>query len=169
MFAQGAVWYTAFFYIQTFMEKFLKVSPETISLLMSIATLVSAVGYVFFGWLSDKVGRKPVLLFGMGLMLAAYFPGFHLLSQTLNPALAEAQARTPVVIVADPADCALQFDPVGKSSFVSSCDIAKSVLANAGVSYSNQAAAPGAVAEVRVGDVAVTSGDAQGRSQGGAG
>jgi MFS family permease len=162
MFAQGAVWYTAFFYIQTFMEKFLRVPLETITLLMSIATAVSAVGYVFFGWLSDKIGRKPVLLFGMGLMLAAYFPGFHLLSQTLNPALAEAQARTPVVIVADPADCALQFDPVGKSSFVSSCDIAKSVLANAGVSYSNRAAAPGAVAEVRVGDVAVTSRDARG-------
>jgi MFS family permease len=162
MFAQGAVWYTAFFYIQTFMEKFLKVSPETISLLMSIATLVSAVGYVFFGWLSDRIGRKPVLLFGMGLMLVAYFPAFHMLSQTLNPALAEAQARTPVVVVADPADCALQFDPVGKSSFVSSCDIAKSVLANAGVSYSNRAAQPGAVAEVRVGETAVASQSARG-------
>jgi MFS family permease len=162
MFAQGAVWYTAFFYIQTFMEKFLKVSPETISLLMSIATLVSAVGYVFFGWLSDRIGRKPVLLFGMGLMLVAYFPAFHMLAQTLNPALAEAQARTPVVVVADPADCALQFDPVGKSSFVSSCDIAKSVLANAGVSYSNRAAQPGAVAEVRVGETAIPSQSARG-------
>jgi MFS family permease len=162
MFAQGAVWYTAFFYIQTFMEKFLKVPLETITLLMAIATAISAVGYVFFGWLSDKIGRKPVLLFGMCLMLAAYFPGFHLLSQTLNPALAEAQARTPVVVVADPADCALQFDPVGKSSFVSSCDIAKSVLANTGVSYSNQAAPAGAIAEVRVGSAVVASQDARG-------
>jgi MFS family permease len=162
MFAQGAVWYTAFFYIQTFMEKFLKAPLETITALMAIATAFSAVFYVFFGWLSDRIGRKPVLLFGMGLMLAAYFPGFHLLSQTLNPALAEAQARTPVVVVADPADCALQFDPVGKSSFVSSCDIAKSVLANAGVSYSNLAAAPGAVAQVRLGPASVTSKDARG-------
>jgi MFS family permease len=162
MFAQGAVWYTAFFYVQTFMEKSLKVPLETITTLMAIATAISAVGYVFFGWLSDRLGRKPVLLFGMGLMLAAYFPGFHLLSQTLNPALAEAQARAPVVVVADPADCALQFDPVGKSSFVSSCDIAKSVLANAGVSYSNLAAAPGAVAQVRLGSVAVISKDARG-------
>jgi len=163
MFAQGAVWYTAFFYIQTFMEKFLKTPPETITALMSIATIFSAGGYVFFGWLSDRIGRKPVLLFGMALMLAAYFPGFHLLSQTLNPAMAEAQARTPVVVVADPADCALQFDPVGKSAFVSSCDIAKSVLANAGVSYSNRAAPAGAKAQVLVGETAVPSVDARGQ------
>ena len=80
MFAQGAVWYTAFFYVQTFMERFLKVPPETINLLMLSATGVSAVGYVVFGWLSDKIGRKPVMLFGMALMLGAYFPGFHMLT-----------------------------------------------------------------------------------------
>jgi MFS family permease len=143
MSAQGAVWYTAFFYVQTFMERFLKAPPELITTLMLSATAVSAVGYVFFGWLSDKIGRKPVLLFGMTLMLVAYFPGFNMLARTLNPALAEAEARTPVVVIADPADCSLQFDPVGKASFVSSCDIAKSVLANAGVSYSNEAGPPG--------------------------
>ena len=162
MSAQGAVWYTAFFYVQTFMEKFLKVAPETINGLMMAATAVSAVGYVLFGWLSDKVGRKPVLLFGMTLMLVAYFPGFHMLARTLNPALAEAQARTPVVVVADPADCSLQFDPVGKSSFVSSCDIAKSVLANAGVSYENRAAPAGTVAQVMIGQTAIASADARG-------
>jgi MFS family permease len=162
MSAQGAVWYTAFFYVQTFMEKFLKVAPATINALMMAATAVSAVGYVFFGWLSDKVGRKPVLLFGMTLMLVAYFPGFHMLARTLNPALAEAQAQTPVVVVADPADCTLQFDPVGKASFVSSCDIAKSVLANAGVSYENRAAPAGAKAQVMIGQAAVASADARG-------
>ena len=162
MSAQGAVWYTAFFYTQTFMEKFLKVAPETINALMMAATAVSAVGYVVFGWLSDKAGRKPVMLFGMTLMLIAYFPGFHLLAQTLNPALAEAQARTPVVVVADPADCSLQFDPVGKASFVSSCDIAKSVLANAGVSYVNRPAPAGSPAKVMIGEAAVASADARG-------
>lgn len=162
MSAQGAVWYTAFFYTQTFMEKFLKVPPETINILMMAATAVSAIGYVVFGWLSDTVGRKKVMLFGMTLMLVAYFPGFHMLSKTLNPALAEAEARTPVVVAADPADCSLQFDPVGKASFVSSCDIAKSVLANAGVSYDNVAAAPGAKAEVRVGQTVIPSTDARG-------
>ncbi len=155
MFAQGAVWYTAFFYTQTFLDKFLKVAPETINLLMMAVTAVSAIFYVVFGWLSDKVGRKPVLLFGMVLMLAAYFPGFHMLTRMANPALAEAQAHTPVVVVADPAECSLQFDPVGKSTFVTSCDIAKSVLANAGVSYDNQPGAPGSRAVVKVGPVAV--------------
>ena len=162
MSAQGAVWYTAFFYTQTFLDKFLKVAPETINLVMMAATVVSAVLYVVFGWLSDVIGRKPVLLFGMALMTAAYFPGFHLLAKAANPALAEAEARMPVVVVADPADCSLQFDPVGKASFVSSCDIAKSVLANAGVSYRNQAAAPGAQAEVRIGDTVIVSQSAKG-------
>ncbi|WP_312164690.1 MFS transporter [Phenylobacterium sp.] len=162
MFAQGAVWYTAFFYVQTFMERFLKVPPETINLLMLSATAVSAVGYVLFGWLSDKVGRKAVMLFGMSLMLVAYFPGFHMLSQTLNPALAEAQARTPIVVIADPADCSLQFDPVGKAAFLSSCDIAKNALAGAGVSYSNEPGAAGAPALVRIGSAQVRSASAVG-------
>ncbi|HEY2750552.1 MFS transporter, partial [Phenylobacterium sp.] len=143
MSAQGAVWYTAFFYVQTFMEKFLKVDPATINMLMMVIVALSAPCYVFFGWLSDKVGRKPVLLFGMVLMLVAYFPGFHMLANALNPALAEATKASPATVIADPADCSLQFDPVGKASFTSSCDIAKSALANAGVSYINQPGVPG--------------------------
>ncbi|MBJ7410636.1 MAG: MFS transporter [Phenylobacterium sp.] len=164
MFAQGAVWYTAFFYVQTFMERFLKVSPETINLLMLSATAASAVLYVFFGWLSDRIGRKAVMLFGMVLMTAAYFPGFHMLSKTLNPALAEAEAATPVVVIADPADCSVQFDPVGKASFVSSCDIAKSTLANAGVSYRNEPGVPGQPALVRIGVQTIPSTSAEGLS-----
>ena len=162
MSAQGAVWYTSFFYTQTFLDKFLKVDPATINLLMMAATAVSAVFYVVFGALSDRVGRKPVMLFGMTLMLVAYFPGFHMLTQMANPALAEAQARTPVVVIADKAECSLQFDPVGKASFVSSCDIAKSVLANAGVSYDNQAGLTGSKAQVRVGETIVASESAKG-------
>ena len=164
MFAQGAVWYTTFFYAQTFMERFLKVPPETISLMLLTMTAMSAVLYVVFGWLSDRLGRKTVMMFGMVLMLAAYFPGFHLLTQTLNPALAEAEARTPVVVIADPADCSLQFDPVGKASFLSACDIAKSTLANAGVSYRNEAGVPGQTAMVRVGAWTVPSTSAVGLS-----
>lgn len=162
MAAQGAVWYTAFFYTQTFLEKFLKVDPATINLLMMAATAVSAVLYVVFGWLSDKVGRKKVMLFGMTLMLVAYFPAFHLLTQAANPALAEAVARTPVVVIADPAECSLQFDPVGRAAFTSSCDIAKTTLANAGVSYSNQAGPPGAPARVKVGETVISSTSAVG-------
>ena len=162
MSAQGAVWYASFFYIQVFMEKFLKVDPATINLIVMGLVVASAPLYVFFGWLSDKVGRKGVMLAGMSLALAFFFPGFRALEQAANPALAAASAKTPVVVVADPADCALQFDPVGKAAFVSSCDIAKSFLANAGVSYRNEAAPLGSPAVVRIGGASVTSASAKG-------
>jgi predicted MFS family arabinose efflux permease len=163
MSAQGAVWYTSFFYIQVFMEKFLKVDPTTINFLMMGAVAASAPLYVFFGWLSDIIGRKPVMLAGMALGLAAFFPGFHALERAANPALALASERTPVVVVADPGDCALQFDPIGKAAFTSSCDIAKSVLANAGVSYANAAAPAGTTAGVKIGDrIMVASRSARG-------
>ncbi|MGE5500441.1 MAG: MFS transporter, partial [Ignavibacteriales bacterium] len=162
MFAQGAVWYCAFFYTQVFLEKFLKVPAPTVNGLIMAMVLVSAPLYVVFGWLSDKIGRKWVMFAGMALVLVAYFPGFHALTRYANPALAEAQARTPVTVIADPASCSLQFDPVGKASFTSSCDIAKSTLANAGVSYANEAAPAGALAQVKIGDTLVPSTDARG-------
>ncbi|KQS57688.1 MFS transporter [Brevundimonas sp. Leaf363] len=164
MFAQGAVWYAGYFYTRFFMERVLKVDTNTVDQLILLITLASAAMYVFFGWLSDKVGRKPVMLFGMILALVAFFPGFHALTRAANPALAEAQARAPVVVVADPATCAVQFDPVGKTAFSSSCDIAKSVLSNAGVSYANAAAPAGSTALVRVGSIAVPSMEAASRS-----
>ncbi|MDO1558884.1 MFS transporter [Brevundimonas sp. 2R-24] len=157
MIAQGAVWYCGYFYSRFFMERVLKVDTAIVDALILAVTIVSAFLYVFFGWLSDRVGRKPVMLFGMVLALVTFFPGFHVLTQAANPALARAQAEAPVVVRADPATCSLQFDPVGKAAFSTSCDIAKSVLANAGVSYRNEAAPSGAVAEVRVGDEVVTS------------
>ncbi len=162
MSAQGAVWYTTFFYVQTFMEKFLKVDAVDINGLMMTATAISAVFYVVFGWLSDRIGRKPVMLGGMTLALLFYFPGFHLLEKAANPALAEASARAPVVVVADPGDCSLQFDPVGKAAFVTACDIVKSALANAGVSYVNQRAQAETVATMKVGGVEVVSASAKG-------
>jgi len=157
MCAQGAVWYCAFFYTQVFMEKFLKVPAPTVNLLIMGATVVSAPLYVFFGWASDRWGRKWVMWFGMVLALLAFLPGFHMMTQFANPGLAEAARRTPVVVVADPAACTLQFDPVGKSAFVTSCDIAKSYLANAGISYDNQAAPSGTLAKVRIGTVEIAS------------
>lgn len=157
MIAQGAVWYCGYFYTRFFMERVLKVETATVDALILAITVVSAFLYVFFGWLSDRVGRKPVMLFGMLLALASFFPGFQMLTRAANPALAEAQAAAPVTVVADPATCSVQFDPVGKAAFASSCDLAKQALTNAGVSYRNLAAAPGTVAEVRVGDQVVTS------------
>lgn len=161
MIAQGAVWYCGYFYTRFFMERVLKVEVATVDMIVLTITAISAFLYVFFGWLSDRVGRKPVMLFGMILALVAFFPGFQALTYAANPALAEAQARAPVVVVADPADCAIQFDPVGKTAFASACDLAKSVLSNAGVNYDNRRAAPGTVAQVHVGDTVVASIDAR--------
>ena len=167
MSAQGAVWYTAFFYTQIFLEKFLKVEPATVNFLMIAATVASAPLYIIFGWLSDKVGRKPVMLAGMILALVAFFPGFHLLMQTANPDLARASSQTPIVVVADPATCSLQFDPVGKAVFSTACDIAKNTLANAGVSYDTQKAPAGTQAYVMIGSVSVASVDGVGLDKAG--
>ncbi len=162
MIAQGAVWYCGYFYSRTFLERFLRVDVATVDMMMLWLTLASAPLYIFFAWLSDKVGRKPVMLFGMILALVAFFPGFQALTKAANPALAEAQASAPVTVVADPATCALQFDPVGKAAFASACDLAKSALSNAGVSYDNVAGAPGQAAVVRIGAVEVASRGAEG-------
>ncbi len=162
MIAQGAVWYCGYFYSRFFMERVLKVEVGTVDQILLIITLASAFLYVFFGWLSDRIGRKPVMLFGMILALVAFFPGFHALTRAANPALAEAQASAPVTVVADRSECAIQFDPVGKTAFASSCDLAKSVLSNAGVSYENVAAPAGTLAEVRIGDVVIPSVEGRG-------
>jgi len=157
MFAQGAVWYASYFYTRFFMERVLKVEISTVDGLILAITVASAFLYVLFGWLSDKIGRKPVMIGGMLLFLVALFPGFHALTVAANPALAEAQASSPVSVVADPTTCAVQFDPVGKAAFASSCDLAKTVLSNAGVSYANVAAPAGTPAIIRIGDADVTS------------
>jgi MFS family permease len=162
MCAQGAVWYCAFFYTPVFMEKFLKVPGPTVNMLIMAVTLCSAPLYIFFGWMSDRWGRKWVMWFGMVLGLLAFLPGFHMMTYFANPGLAEAAQKTPIVVIADPATCTLQFDPVGKAAFVTSCDIAKTFLANAGVSYGNEAAPAGATARVRIGAVEVVSAEGAG-------
>jgi hypothetical protein len=113
--------------------------------------------YVFWGWLSDKIGRKPIMLFGIFMGTVGFFPGFHMLTEAGNPALAQAAKSNPVIVAADPAACSVQFDPVGKAEYLSSCDIAKSALASAGVSYANQSAPAGSLAHIRIGasDIAV--------------
>jgi predicted MFS family arabinose efflux permease len=151
--AQGVVWYTAHFYTQFYLERILKFDSQTVNLLMIAVVLLSAPLYVFFARLSDKVGRKPVMLGGMLLMLALYFPGFHFITQAGNPALAHAAQTTPVTVVADPADCTFQLDLTGGAQqFATSCDIAKAALSNAGVSYATAEGAPGRLAQIRIGD-----------------
>jgi MFS family permease len=162
MCAQGAYWYTVFFYADVFMERFLKVEGDVANQLILLAAIASAPLYVFFAWLSDKVGRKPVMLAGMALGVVTLFPGFMILSAAANPALAAASRATPVVVAADPADCTLQFDVTGKPHTVTSCDIAKAALANAGVGYTTVAAPAGQTASVKVGAVSIMAADGKG-------
>ncbi|HEU4704168.1 MAG TPA: MFS transporter, partial [Sphingomicrobium sp.] len=143
MCAQGAVWYCTFFYMQVFLGRSLGVPEPTVNLLLIVMTLVSAPLYVFFGWLSDRVGRKPVLVGGMLLALLLYLPGFHWIAAAANPALVAAQRATPVAVATNPATCSGQFDPVGTARFATACDIAKSLLVTRGISYSTVPSADG--------------------------
>ena len=152
---QAVVWYTGQFYALFFLEKTLKVDGLTTNTLVALALLIGTPFFVIFGWLSDKIGRKPIIMVGCLLAVLTYFPIFKALTTAANPALAAATASAPVTVIADPADCAFQFDPVGKSAFASSCDIAKSALATAGVSYRNEAAPAGTLARVRIGQTEI--------------
>ena len=138
MCAQGAVWYLSFFYVQVFLTKSLGVPEPTKDALVLAMTVASAPLYVFFGWLSDRIGRKKVMLGGMLLALVSYSPGFHAIASAANPALVAAQQAKPVEVYALQQTCAVQFDPVGTRRFDSSCDIAKGLLASAGISYTNR-------------------------------
>ena len=160
MCAQGAVWYFTFFYLQVFLEKTLGLPGATKDLLLIVMTVVSAPLYVFFGWLSDRIGRKPVMLGGMLLALALYFPGSHWIAEAANPALVAAQRNTPVVVETDPATCSSQFDPTGTVKFSSACDIAKSSLVSKGIGYTTRASADGQTRVIAGSQaVAVTGGD----------
>jgi MFS family permease len=149
---QAVVWYTGQFYALFFLEKMLKVDGASTNILIAIALIIGTPGFVFFGWLSDKIGRKPIILVGCALAALTYFPTFHALTKAANPALAQAQASAPIKVVVNDADCSVQFDPVGRNKFdTKSCDIAKSFLAKSGVSYTKVDAPAGTVASIKIG------------------
>ena len=157
---QAVVWYTGQFYALFFLERMLRVDGATTNILTAIALVLATPGFVLFGWLSDKIGRKPIILTGCLLAMLTYFPLFESLTRYANPALYKAQAAAPVTVFADPGQCSFQFDPIGKNKFDStSCDIAKSFLAKAGVSYARIDAPSGAVAEIRSGTTTLTAPD----------
>ena len=149
---QAVVWYTGQFYALFFLTQTLKVDANAANIMIAVALLVATPFFVLFGWLSDKIGRKPIILAGCLIAALTYFPIFKGITHFANPALERAQAEAPVTVIADPATCSFQFNPVGTSSFTSSCDIIKSFLARNSVNYENQAAPAGSVAKVRVGD-----------------
>ncbi|MBD8734146.1 MFS transporter [Sphingomonas sp. CFBP 13706] len=153
---QGVVFYTSQFYALFFLEKNLRVDGPTTNILIAIALLIATPAFIFFGWLSDKVGRKWIILTGCALAALTYMPLFHALSKAANPALYAAQLSSPVSVVANPDECSVQFDPVGKNKFdSSSCDIAKSYLAKAGISYTNVVAPAGTVAQIHIGGATI--------------
>jgi MFS family permease len=157
---QAVVWYTGQFYALFFLEKTLLVDGATTNILIAIALALGTPFFVFFGWLSDKIGRKWIILAGCALAVLTYFPVFHALSNAANPALTSASETAPVSVTVNDNDCSLQFDPIGKNKFDSkSCDIAKSYLAKNAISYQVIDAPVGTIASVKIGDKVIVAPD----------
>lgn len=154
---QAVVWYTGQFYALFFMTQTLKVDGATANLLIAASLLIGTPFFVVFGTLSDKIGRKNIILIGCVIAAATYFPIFKALTHYANPALEAAQMSAPVVVIADPAECQFQFNPTGTKKFTSSCDIAKAKLAAASVNYRNEAAPAGTLASIKIGDKTLES------------
>ncbi|MHC8406972.1 MFS transporter [Pseudomonas sp. TMB3-21] len=154
---QAVVWYTGQFYALFFLLQTLKIDAQTANLLIAGSLLIGTPFFVIFGSLSDRIGRKGIIMAGCILAALTYFPIFHALTQYGNPDVFTAQAKNPVTVIADPNQCSFQFDPVGKAKFTSSCDLAKTQLARKAIPYKNEEAPAGTVAQVRIGDRVIPS------------
>ncbi len=156
---QAVVWYTGQFYALFFLTQTLKLDAATSNIVIAVALAIGTPFFIFFGWLSDKIGRKPIILTGCLLAVVTYFPLFGALTNAVNPVLEQALEKSPVTVIADPSECSFQFNPTGTASFTSSCDVAKSFLATNSVNYSNQVAPAGTPAQIKIGDKTITSFD----------
>jgi MFS family permease len=154
---QAVVWYCGQFYALFFLTQTLKIDATTANLLIAGALAIATPFFIVFGWLSDKIGRKPIIMAGCLIAALTYFPIFKAITHYGNPGLEEARAASPVTVIADPADCNTQIDLIGKKVWTTSCDIAKNALTKAGVPYTNEAAPAGTPAVIRVGDTTITS------------
>jgi len=154
---QAVVWYTGQFYALFFLLQTLKIDAQTANLLIAGSLLIGTPFFVIFGSLSDRIGRKGIIMAGCIIAALTYFPIFHALTQYGNPDVFVAQEKNPVTVIANPDQCSFQFDPVGKAKFTSSCDLAKTVLAKRAIPYKNVNAEPGAVAQVRIGEKVIES------------
>ncbi|MFZ9367053.1 MAG: MFS transporter [Burkholderiaceae bacterium] len=154
---QAVVWYTGQFYALFFLTQTLKVDGPTANILIAASLLIGTPFFIVFGTLSDKIGRKKIIMAGCLIAALTYFPLFKALTHYANPALETAQNNSPVVVVADPAECQFQFNPTGTKKFTSSCDIAKAKLAAASVNYKNEVAPAGTTAVIKVGDKELSS------------
>ncbi|MGO4262901.1 MFS transporter [Lysobacter sp. TAB13] len=154
---QAVVWYGGQFYSLFFLTKTLGMDPNQADILIAIALALATGGFIFFGWLSDRIGRKKIVLAGCLIAVFTYFPVFKALTHNVNPALESAVAASPVTVTADPQRCAFQFDPVGKASFKQSCDVIKSALAKKGIPYVNAPGPAGSIATVSIGGANLSS------------
>ncbi|UUZ62367.1 MHS family MFS transporter [Polaromonas sp. P1(28)-13] len=159
---QAVVWYSGQFYALFFLTQALKVDGPTANILVAFSLVLGTPFFIVFGALSDKIGRKPIIMAGCLLAALTYFPVFTALTKAANPDLAAAQAKNQVVVTADPKECSFQFNPTGTVKFTSSCDIAKQVLAGASVSYENAVAASGTPATIKIGETVITGYTAKG-------
>ncbi len=156
---QAVVWYTGQFYALYFLTETLGVKDNIANILVAFALILACPFFLLFGALSDKIGRKPIIMAGCLIACLSYIPVFKAITHYANPALERAQNEAPVYIVADQDSCSLQFNPVGIASFTSSCDLVKTFMANHSVHYINQAAPAGSVAYVLIGDQRIDSFD----------
>ncbi|MFB4391189.1 MULTISPECIES: MFS transporter [unclassified Pseudomonas] len=155
---QAVTFYTAQFYVLFFMTQMLKMDPAQANTLLIISVIIGAPFFVFFGWLSDRVGRKPILMLGLLLATVCYFPMFKALSHYANPQIDSASRQAPIVVHADPQGCTFQFDPVGKARFDSPCDKVKTFLVKQGLPYSS-ASTSGSDVSVSIGDKTINGFD----------
>ena len=156
---QAVTFYTAQFYVLFFLTQMLKMDPAQANTLLIISVVIGAPFFIFFGWLSDRVGRQPILMLGLLLATVLYFPLFKALSYYANPQIDTASRQSPIVVMADPSTCTFQFAPVGKARFDSPCDKVKTFLVKQGLPYTSVAAAPGTLVEVSVGEQKITGFD----------
>jgi MFS family permease len=157
---QAVVWYSGQFYALFYLQNVLKVDGQSVNVMIAIALLLGTGFFVFFGWLSDKIGRKPIIMAGLALAIVTYFPLFKALTWAANPALATAQQNVRATVTAAPGDCNFQFNPVGTRKPLTSCDIATDFLAKSSVPYDLVTTAPaGTAATVKIGEETVTSYD----------
>ena len=157
---QAVVWYTGQFYALFFLQSILRVDMYTANVLIAWSLILGTGGFVIFGSLSDRIGRKPIILAGCVLAAVTYFPVFKYITATANPALHAAHERTKVTVIADKEQCSFQFNPTGTARFTSSCDITKALLARSSVNYAVEEAPKGSITKIRIGTTEVASYDA---------
>ncbi|OCP23749.1 MULTISPECIES: MFS transporter [unclassified Ensifer] len=158
---QAVVWYSGQFYALFFLTGVLKVDGQSANIMVAASLLIGTGFFVLFGWLSDKIGRKPIIMAGLLLAMLTYFPLFKALTWAGNPALAQAQATVRATVTAAPGDCKFQFNPTGTAKFTTSCDIATAFLTKNSVPYDVvTTAAAGTAATVKVGETTINSYDA---------